>query len=153
LLIASAVWAAAEEAAPAPPSPETAEVRIGLPPGGAQSVSVTFAAGGLLVDLPREASIPFDLEREGGGVIRKGTLTSISESRVRLSISLVTGGLDEIRYEPDAVVFKLARRHVAIASSGSQDPARSYKLGNDDKIQVSVDGQPDLMRQLVVGPN
>lgn len=127
-------------------------MRIGLPQEGPSNVSVIFAEGGIQIDLPRGASIPFDLEREGGGLVRKGELTSISESRVRLSLSLVSGGLDEIRYEPDAVVFKFARRY-SNASSGNQDPERSYKLGVDDKIQVSVDGQPELLRQLVVGPN
>src|SRR5262245_48235275 len=90
-LAASWSWAA-----PSPASPETSEIRLGLPEGGPFSVSVQFGEGGIQVELPRGAAVPFDLERAGGGIVRGGQLTTISDTRVRLSLSLVSGTLDEV---------------------------------------------------------
>jgi polysaccharide export outer membrane protein len=150
-VLAASSWAATEEPAPRSlPASDTSEVRIELPAGAPPDVAVIFAEGGLQIDLPRGAAVPFDLERAGAGLLRGGQLTTISESRVRLSLSMVSGTLDEIRYEAGAVVFKFARRHAVVST---EDEAKAYKLGVDDKIQVSVDGQPEMQRQLNVGPN
>lgn len=150
-LVAVSVVAAAPEGT-AVSGPTTSEIRIGLPAGGPFAVGVTFAEGGLQVDLPEGAAIPFDLERAGGGLLRGGQVKKLPDARVQLSLQLVGGVLDELRYEPDAVVLKFARRRV-VAPSLPADSTKSYRLGVDDKIQVSVDGQPDLTRQLVIGPN
>ena len=147
-----ATCAAAPGEPAAAPLPEASEIRVGLPEGGPYAVSVQFGEGGIQVDLPRGAAIPFDLERAGGGLVRGGQLTTISDTRVRLTLSLLSGALDEVRYEADAVVLRFARRHIAAAPSSS-DASKSYKLGVDDKLQISVDGQPELTRQLAIGPN
>jgi polysaccharide biosynthesis/export protein len=149
LAFAVASWAAAQTRQP---DDHGIEVRIGLPAGGPFPVSITFAEGGVVLDLPAGASVPFDVVGASEGILRDSELTPKTDSRMKLTLRLATGILDQARYEPDAVVLRFQRRTVGLAAE-SGDSANAYRIGVDDKIQISVDGQPDLTRQSVVGPN
>jgi polysaccharide export outer membrane protein len=149
-LLAFAAWSGVVAANPGGnPTSDSAEVRIALPAGGPHSVSVSLE-GGVVVELPRGAAVPFDLVAAGGGLLRSGEMTDVSETRVRLVLRLASGLLAQVRYEPDAVVLRFTRRGTSTPVT-SLDPANSYRLGIDDKVQITVDGQPDLTRQYAVG--
>jgi polysaccharide export outer membrane protein len=113
---------------------------------------VSLEGGGVSLDLPLGAAIPFDLERAGQGLLRGGDVAPASEGRVRLTLRMATGLLDQVLYEPRAVTLRFTRRH-AVAPSNPADASRSYRLGVDDKVQIAVDGQPEMTRTLSVGPN
>lgn len=134
-----------------PASSDSSEVRIVLPDGGPHAVSVSLEGGGVSVDLPAGSAIPFDLERAGGGLLRGGDVTQQPGGRVRLLLRMATGLLEQVRYEPDAVTLRFTRRHAA-APTNPADESRSYRLGVDDKVQITVDGQPEMTRIFAVGP-
>ena len=130
-------------------SGRSARVTIGLPPGDDPAVSFAFGDGKLAIDLPRGATFPFDFERESDGLLRGGTVTTVSDSRVRLDLSLASGVVNGIDVGPQSVVIRLTSRFTA-AELGSAEGAQSYRLGPDDKVQIAINGRQDMTQQVVV---
>src|SRR5262245_17389773 len=109
-------------------SGRSAQLTIGLPSGDDPAVSFAFGDGKLAIDLPRGATFPFDFERESEGLLRSGTVTTLSDSRVRLDLKLASGVVNGIDVGPRSVVIRLTSRFSA-EEVGSAEGAQSYRLG------------------------
>jgi len=143
--------AAAPEASPDTGS-RTGQVVVGLPPGADHDISFAFGDGKVSLDLPSGAIFPLDFERESNGLLRSGEVVLVDATHVRLDLKMASGVVDTIDVSAKAVVIKLRRRFAEArgAASGRDD---DYRLGSDDKIQVSVNGDPKLTQQVVIGPD
>lgn len=130
----------------------TADLRIGLPAGEPPAIAIAFGEGGLKLDLPRGAVFPLDFVAASGGLVRKGEVVSLGADRLRLELLLSGGLLDAVTYDASGIVLKFRRRAQAVAEGGI-DEAASYKLGPDDKIQITINGHPEYTRPVVVGGN
>jgi polysaccharide export outer membrane protein len=134
-------------ATPSPPAAGTVQVRITLPGDGPSPIAVSFEGGTLSLELPRGASYPLDFEGETEGLVRGAELTPLENDRVRLALR-ATALLDRIDYEPGAIVLTFRRRTAVLAT---QDEATAqYKLGPEDKIQIMINGQPEMTQVTVV---
>jgi polysaccharide export outer membrane protein len=129
---------------------EALEIRVGLP-SRTSTVEVGIGDGGVTLDLPAGSLVPLDFLQESGGFVRGGNVTPAKNGRMQLSVTLGSGYLDGVRYEPEAVVLRLRRR--SAAASPTLSTSTSYRLGPEDRIQLSVSGQPELTQTLVVGRN
>lgn len=146
-----AILAPPSTASGAEPSPTSATIRIGLPEGGGAPISVAMDKGAVSVELPAGASIPFDVVGTSHGILRDSKLSSRGGGRTTLRLQIASGVLDRVDYETGAVTLHFVRR-APLVGPGSESP-RSYRIGIDDKLQITIDGHPDLNRQSVVGPN
>ena len=143
--------AAAPEASPDTGS-RTGQVVVGLPPGADHDVSFAFGEGKVSLQLPSGSTFPLDFEHESNGLLRSGEVVPVDAAHVRLDLKMASGVVDRIDVSTKAVVIKMRRRFVDTrdVSSGRED---DYRLGADDKIQVSVNADPKLTQQVVIGPD
>jgi polysaccharide export outer membrane protein len=128
------------------------EIVVALPPGTSHDVSFAFGDGKVSIDLPSGATFPLDFERESNGLLRTGEVVPIDESHVRLDLKMASGVVDRIDVSATRVAVKMRRRFAetqGLASARDDD----YRLGADDRIQISVNGDPKLTQQLVIGPD
>jgi len=130
----------------------TGEIVVVLPAGAEHDVSFAFGDGRVSLGLPSGATFPLDFERESGGLLRGGEVVSVDPTHVRLDLKLAAGVVDRIDVSASRVVVKLRRR---FAQTADVAPGRDdeYRLGADDRIQVTVNGDPKLTQQVVVGPD
>ncbi len=131
----------------------TGRVVVALPPGAAPDVSFTFGDGKVSIQLPKGATFPLDFERDSNGLLRTGEVVAVDADHVRLDLRLASGVVDSIDVTPKNVVVTLRRRFAdlgGVATIGRDD---DYRLGADDKIQVSVNGDPKLTQLVVIGPD
>ena len=159
LFVGSAILAVlpllAATATPAP-SPDTGirtgEIRIGLPEGVDHDVSFMFGDGKVSLALPAGSTFPLDFERDSNRLVRSGELVPVDANHVRLDLRLASGVVDGIDVSAKTVVIKLRRRFTETrgTAAGRDD---DYRLGADDKIQVSINGDPKLTQQVVIGPD
>jgi polysaccharide export outer membrane protein len=126
----------------------TASIRIGLPENPAPIVSVTPGEGHVVVVLPIEADLPADLESASGGLLRGAEVMPLDDGRQRVDLLLARGLLDEVRFEPGAVVLRFHSR--SLAGSDDGDASGQYRLGADDRILVTVHNHPELSAGLVL---
>jgi polysaccharide export outer membrane protein len=159
LLVACALLAD-HSASSAPATPDassdtgtrTGEIVIGLPQAADHDVSFTFGDGKVSLVLPAGATFPLDFARESNSLVRSGEVVPVDATHVRLDLKMASGVVDRIDVSTKAVVIKLRRR---FAESREAASARDddYRLGSDDKIQVSINGDPKLTQQVVIGPD
>jgi polysaccharide biosynthesis/export protein len=130
----------------------TGTIVVALPPGGSHDVSFAFGDGKVSLELPSGATFPLDFQRESNGLLRTGEVVAIDQAHLRLDLKMASGVVDRIEVSPTAVVVKMRRR---FADARDLSPGRDddYRLGADDKIQVSINGDPKLTQQLVIGPD
>ncbi len=128
----------------------TAELRIALPEGTAPNVSVTLAEGGVSVEVPQEAVFPLDFQAASGGLLRSGEVTRLGDDRRRVTLRLAAGLLDQVRYEPGAVVLRFRTRSQVVDPGDPADREGQYRLGPEDRLQISVNGQPEYTRMVTV---
>ena len=142
---------AAPEASP-DTGTRTGKIVVSLPPGTDHDVSFAFGDGKVSLELPSGATFPLDFERESNGLLRTGEVVPIDAAHVRLDLKMASGVVDRIEVSSSAVVIKMRRRFSETrgVSSGRDD---DYRLGADDKIQVSVNADPKLTQQVVIGPD
>lgn len=157
VVAALAVSGVAEAADAAPgTTPDTGiragQIVVALPADTDHDVSVTFGDGKVSLALPAGARFPLDFERESNGLLRSGEVVAIDATHVRLDLKMASGVVDGIDVSSKSVVVKLRRRFAETrdASAGRED---DYRLGADDRIQVSVNGDPKLTQQLTIGPD
>lgn len=143
----------AAEGEQAPERGRTAEVRIGLPGPSRDLVSVRLSEGSIVVEVPRDAVFPLDFEAASEGLLRAGEVASAGPDRRRLTLRPAAGLLEEIRYEADALVLRFRTRVSGPAPGGKVAAAREYRLGPEDRLQISVNGQPEYTRIVTVGPS
>ena len=141
-----AVAAAAD--APKPATGRSARIVIGLPPEGSRDVSFSFGDGKLSVEMPAGATFPMDFERESAGLLRSGEVTTLDTSRIRLDLKLASGLVDGVDVGAGGVVIRLTSRFSADDASPAAD---TYRLGADDKVQIAINGRPEMTQQLIVG--
>lgn len=153
ILAAFSGWtvAGASEASP-DTGTRTGKIVVALPPGAEHDVSFAFGDGKVSIELPSGATFPLDFERESNGLLRTGEVVPLDATHVRLDLKLASGVVDRIELSKTAVVVMMRRRFSESrpAASGRDD---DYRLGADDRIQVSVNGDPKLTQQLVIGPD
>lgn len=138
--LAGSAWAA-----------DTATVRIGIPEGRAGEALLVLGEGIVALELPQGAVIPADVARESDGMIRMGRMGPAAEaSRVRIELTLSAGALDRVEWNREGLALTFRRR----SSLGGAAPTtqNAYRLGADDKIQISVAGHPELTQLAVVSP-
>jgi len=126
----------------------TAEIRIGLPESPVPIVTITPGEGLVIVELPADAQLPLNIESASGGLLRESEILPLDGGRQRLELHLARGLLDQVRFEPGAVVFVLHSRSLAGVDSGN--PEGEYRLGADDRLLVTVHNHPELSAGLVV---
>ena len=130
----------------------TGKIVVALPPGAEHDVSFAFGDGKVSIELPSGATFPLDFERESNGLLRTGEVVPLDATHVRLDLKMASGVVDRIEVKSAAVVIKMRRRfaEARLPAPGRDD---DYRLGADDKIQVSVNGDPKLTQQVVIGPD
>jgi polysaccharide export outer membrane protein len=130
----------------------TGKIVVTLPPGGDHDVSFAFGDGKVSLELPSGATFPLDFERESNGLLRTGEVVPLDAAHVRLDLKMASGVLDRVEVSTTAVVVTLRGRS---ADRRSATPERDddYRLGTDDRIQVSVNSDPKLTQQVVIGPD
>jgi polysaccharide export outer membrane protein len=130
----------------------TGKIVVALPPGGDHDVSFAFGDGKVSLELPSGATFPLDFERESNGLLRTGEVVTLDATHVRLDLKMASGVVDRVEISTTAVVVKLRRRSSETRSTAS---ARDddYRLGTDDRIQISVNADPKLTQQVVIGPD
>jgi polysaccharide export outer membrane protein len=149
--LAAPLLAAAPEASPDATS-RTGQVVVNLPEGEDHAVSFSFGDGKVSLDLPKGSVFPLDFERESNGLLRGGEVVVVDAKRVRLDLKFASGFVDTVDVTTKTVAVKLRSR---FAGSGQAAPGRDddYRLGSEDKLQVSVNGDPKLTQQVVIGPD
>lgn len=125
------------------------EFRIGFPEGKPVFVDVGFGERSIALVLPRGVALPLDYGAASDGMLRGGEAIPVSEDRIRLELKLAGGMLDGIAFDPQGIVLRFTRR-ASLAAATAAD-ASSYRLGPEDKILVTINGQPELSRQAVIG--
>ncbi len=159
LWAAAVLTAGAAIAAPAAPEPaadatgRTGVVSLTLPDGAARDVSFSFGDGKVSLTLPKGTAFPMDFERESNGLLRAGEVVPIDAGHVRLDLKMATGAVDKIDVSGSTVAIKLRRRFGEVRGESAAAREDEYRLGTDDKIQVSVNADPKLTQQVVVGPD
>lgn len=130
----------------------TGEIVVTLPPDANHDVSFAFGEGKVSLSLPTGSTFPLDFERESNGLLRAGEVVPVDATHLRLDLKMASGVVDQIDVSPTRVVVKLRRRFAETRETGS---ARDddYRLGSDDKIQISINGDPKMTQQLVIGPD
>lgn len=128
----------------------TGRIVVALPAGGDRDVSFSFGDGKVSIELPSGATFPIDFQRESNGLLRSGEVVSVDATHLRLDLKLASGVVDRIEVSSTAVAVTMRRRFADTrdAASGRDD---DYRLGADDRIQVSVNGDPKLTQQMVIG--
>jgi polysaccharide export outer membrane protein len=126
------------------------EIAIGLPEGTDRAVSFSFGDGKVSLDLPRTATLPMDFERESNGLLRSAEVHPIDDAHMRVDLKMASGVVDRIDVGASSVVIKLRRRFTEVAGSSAAGDD-DYRLGPDDKILVSINGDPKLTQTVVVG--
>ncbi len=129
----------------------TGTIVVAIPPGTDRDVSFTFGDGRVSLELPNGATFPLDFERESNGLLRSGEVVRIDDAHLRLDLKLASGVVDRIEVGTTNVVVKMRRRFADLAGATGNGRDDDYRLGADDKIQVSVNGDPKLTQQLVIG--
>jgi protein involved in polysaccharide export with SLBB domain len=141
LLVVGIVARAAETPA------STAEIRIGLPEGGAPTVALSPDGEGIRIDLPHGSEFPDDFVESSGGLLARGRAVSNGD-RVELDLEFGPARLERFTVEPEAVVLRLVSR--LPTQDEAFEPAERYLIGPGDKLLVTVYGQPDLTGSVVV---
>jgi polysaccharide biosynthesis/export protein len=128
------------------------EIVVALPPGSVHDVSFAFGDGKVSIELPSGSTFPLDFERESNGLLRTGEVVPIDAAHVRLDLKMASGVVDRIDVSTTRVAVKMRRRFAETRelASGRDD---DYRLGADDKIQVSINADPKLTQQVVIGPD
>jgi polysaccharide export outer membrane protein len=129
----------------ASPDAETVDLAFGVPAPAAAEVQVTLGEGVVTLDLPAQARVPADLVGVSLGLLRGGTAIPQEDGHLRLDLRLASGTLESVIFRPDAVVLRFRR-----AGSSSIAETDSYRLGAEDKILISVNGHPEMSRDMVV---
>jgi polysaccharide export outer membrane protein len=133
---------------PAARADQTADLRFGLPEG-APDVAVTFDAASVVLDLPRGAQLPLDLRGIGAGLLEDAEAQPLDGGGVRLVLRLGASVVQRVEVAQGVLVVRVAKR-VRVGTEPAA--AGSYRLGIDDRIQISVNGRPELTQQVAVGP-
>jgi polysaccharide export outer membrane protein len=124
---------------------DTWDLVLGVPALAASEVQVTLGDGAVTVDLPAQTRYPADLVGASAGMLRAGTAVPQEDGHVRLDLRLASGALQGVTFRPEGVVLRFRR------SAGAEvNDADVYRLGAEDKILISVSGQPELSRDTVV---
>jgi len=127
----------------------TAEIRIDLPEGGSQSVSVSPGNSMIVLDLPKGAAFPMDFTESSGGLLRDADVQELDGDRVALRLYPALGLLDRVTYEPGAVVLRFQSRF-AVQTPTTGAAKDEYQLGPDDLIRVTVHGHQELNAELTI---
>jgi polysaccharide export outer membrane protein len=135
-----------------PAAARTGTIVVALPPGAEPDVSFAFGDGKCSIELPANSTFPLDFQRESNGLLRTGEVVSLDATRVRLDLKMASGVVDRVEVTAKAVTINMRRRFAESRDASSGRDA-DYRLGADDKIQVSVNGDPKLTQQLVIGPD
>ena len=127
------------------------EIAVALPEAADHDVSFTFGDGKVSLALPAGSTFPLDFQHASNNLVRSGEVVTVDATHVRLDLKLASGVVDRIDVSAKSVVIKLRRRFADSRETDSGSDA-DYRLGSDDKIQISVNGDPKLTQQVVVGP-
>ncbi len=149
--LAGRLVAAAPEPGPDTGS-RTGQIVVSLPEGVDHDVSFKFGDGKVTLQLPVGSVFPLDFERESNGLLLSGEVVPLDAKHVRLDLKMASGGVDGIEVSTKSVVI-LLRRRIAESKGASSSREDDYRLGPDDKIQVSINGDPKLTQQVVIGPD
>jgi polysaccharide export outer membrane protein len=123
----------------------SAEIRITLPDGAPQDVSVSPGRENVVLDLPRGARYPADFVTSSGGMLRDGRVQPDGD-RVQIVLGLALGVLDRVDFEPGAVVLRFRGSHIPPIELA--DPQQRYVLGPDDRIAILVHNHTELSPEL-----
>lgn len=130
---------------------KTTDLIFEFPEGSDGRVVTGLTAETVTLELPRGTSVPVDLTQSAGGLLASSRIVPVGEDRILAEIELDASVVEQILYQPNAVVLRLGR--ISRDLVPAVDDQRTYRLGPDDKILIVVDGHPDLTQQLVVRRN
>lgn len=126
----------------------SAAIRIELPPGASDDVSVVFEEDALLLELPEGSSFPLDLAEASGGLLRGGRARTVEATNaMHLTFLFGEGFLHRLEMGDEAVVLHLRSYGSFDYTSGADE----YRLGPRDKILITVHNQPELSTSVVIG--
>ena len=133
----------------AAPSGRVGRIDITLPPEGdaSRDVSVAFGDGRISIEVPRGSSFPLDFSAASNGLLRSGEVVTAERDRMRLDLRLASGIVDRVDFAGDKVRITLQSRFTAAEAAS---PAEAYRIGPEDKIQIAINGDPEMTRQFVV---
>jgi len=138
-------------AAPGARADTTAEVRVALSGPEKAPVAVSFGDGAVTLELPPGAVFPADFETESAGLLRSGRVTRSDDGRSRLELMLGAGLVERVSVGTDAVVlFIRSRGSAAAVTSAKAARDDAYKIGPEDKLQIAINGHPEMTLQAVV---
>jgi polysaccharide export outer membrane protein len=148
LAVGTTATAAPPAHEPIEPARTTAEIRILLPDDSRPLVAVAPGTDRIALELPAGAEYPKNFAASTGGLLRGGSAVGIGGDRVRLDLDLASGYLDEVIYEPEAVVLRFRSRFEPPADLA--DPDEQYLIGPDDQVKVTVYNHPELTSEVRV---
>jgi polysaccharide export outer membrane protein len=125
----------------------TAAIRIELPEGAEQPVSLSLELDRVILALPQGAVFPSDFAAASNGLLRAGRSLP-SEGQIRLDLELAAARFHEVVFEPDAVVLHFRSRYAEVEQFVDAD--EQYLLGTDDRILIRVHNHEDLSGPFVV---
>jgi polysaccharide export outer membrane protein len=132
----------AEIEAKAESSKSSAEIRIALPADDTSAVSVTPGNEQIVIELPHGAVFPLDFAESSGGLLRGGEVSPLDDGRIRLELKLASGLFDRVTFHHDSLTLRFESRYQARRET-AEGPDH-YRLGPDDKLQLTVHNQPEL---------
>ncbi len=133
---------AAEDSRQLDDSRSRAEIRISLPAGSTDNVSVKPGDSRVVLELPRGSVFPLDFAATSGGLLRGGEVAPLGADRVRLELELAQGFLEGFEFEAGVVLLRF-RSRFAIDRIPEESEGQ-YLLGPDDKIAIIIHNHPEL---------
>lgn len=126
------------------------EIRIGLSDEG-PFFAVDVSAAALTLELPEDARYPLDLVTASGGLLQSAEVRVAEDGAVRLVLRLGGTLLERVEVQGDQLVLGFVRK--SRTESESAVEGGGYRIGIDDKLQIAVNGDPELTREVIVGPD
>ena len=145
LLAVAPVWAQGLGSGDAPLT--TSSIRIELPPGSVDSVSLSLELDRVSLELPSGAVFPDDFVAASNNLLA-GSTTRTDGERVILDLELAAANFHKVVYEPSAVVLQFRSRYAQVDEFVDWD--EQYLLGIDDRILVRVHNHEDLTGPFVI---
>ena len=132
-------------------SDEPVDIEIALPAGGLADVAYQPGIGEASLVLPQGARYPLDIREASGGMIHGGEVVPLDDGKMKLTLALSTGTIQEIRFEPDAVIVRIGKRFMGANDTldGLTEQSR-YKLGAYDRLNLTIYNHPDLSGEISV---
>ena len=125
----------------------TSSIRIELPPGADEPVSLALELERVSLELPQGAVFPSDFVAASNGMLA-GSTTRAEGEKVILQLELAAAAFDRVDFERNAMVLHFRSRYAVVDEF--VDAEEQYLLGRDDRILVRVHNNEDLTGLFVI---